>query len=503
MSRESAQSVCTNDDVTLPLDKFGLVVFFRIKSHPFFFNGHTGFFCDSLPEYAERIFTALGFPEKERREEWDRLKERFGPECQSLLKEIDLFQRGIHPDLKPERRQERFLSGMNPPNIVIYVSQSCNFSCAYCVNQRGTFGHPASFMSPECANDVLRFVREIVESDTHRTMTVSLFGGEPLLNLKAVYILARGIQDLNHSHRGTRIHLILSTNGTIYSREIFDVFAERPELSTVSVSFDAFKDIQDRNRPFLGSKRSSYDCVLGNIQRMMHEGIPCCVSCVVTDSLDYVAAAKELHRLGINCLMMRPLSRHIFGTSRFPDVFKEEFADWKRKYLEYTDFHLDYLMRSNPVEHVDRSFLVEGYIKNLAGTGGVPYGLSCGSGDTVISIDSEGKIFPCTGFLGRKELCLGEVKKGFDKRKYSAFANWLLSNGQHRIDHERCRNCFAKRFCGGGCYGRSFDVGGDLRPLNESQCRYIRERVKIDLYYLSQVNRRGQQIQTPLTDMDA
>jgi uncharacterized protein len=358
-------------------------------------------------------------------------------------------------------------------------------------------------MSTECANDVLGFVRKIVESNSHRTLTVTIFGGEPLLNPKAVYILARGMRDLHHSVRGTKISLILTTNGTIYSKRIFGIFAGQPEFFSISVNLDAFKDIHDRNRPFLRSKRSSYDCVLGNIRRMMREGIPCCVSCVVTDPLDYVTAAQELYRLGIKCLMMRPLSRHIFGTSRFPDVFHGKFTDWKRKYMEYTDFHLDSLRGPNPVEHIDRSLLVESYSGKLTGFGGISYGLACGAGDTDIAIDSEGNIFPCTGFLGRKEACLGEVRNGFDPRKYSEFENWLLSDGQHRIDHERCRYCFAKRFCGGGCYARSIDVGGDLRPPDESQCRYIRERVKIDLYYLSQVKKRGLNVQAHLTDVSA
>jgi len=236
---------------------------------------------------------------------------------------------------------------------------------------------------------------------------------------------------------------------------------------------------------------------------MIREGIPYCVSCVVTDPLDYVTAAKELHRLGVRCLEMRQLSHHIFGTSRFPTVFKGEFEDWKRKYMEYSDFHLDYLAGPNIVENVDRSLLVEGYARNLAGSGEVPYRLACGAGDTVIAIDYEGTIFPCTGFLGREHLSLGDVRNGFDKWKYSEFENWLLSDGQHLIDNERCSNCFAKMFCGGGCYARSFDVSGNLQPLKGGQCRYVRERLKIDLYYLSQMRKRGLRIQARLTGVDS
>ncbi len=503
MSRGFWPSDCRGDDFAIPLDRHGSVVYFKVRGQSFFFNGHTGFFCDTLPEYAERAFAALSLPESERGQEWSSLKAGYGAECLSLLNEMALFQRGCHPDLKPQPRQKRFPSERIPSNIQIYVSQSCNLACAYCENQGGTFGLAPAFMSAECAGDVLGFVTNIVKEEAHRIITVVLFGGEPLLNPKAVHILCRGIQDLNHSRLSTKIRLILGTNGTIYSKGIFNILMERPELSSVSLSLDGIKDIHDRNRPFRRSKLSSYDCILGNLKRMIRDNIPSCVTCVITDPLDYVTAARELYKVGVRCLALQALSYHIFGTSRLPPAFHYGFEDWKRTYLEYADFHLDYLAGPNLVEHVDRAILVQDYAKKLAGPDRLPSNLACPAGDSHIAIDSEGRIFPCLGFLGREPLCLGDVRVGFDQRRYLEFENWLLSDGQHSVDNERCRNCFAKIFCGGGCYARSFDMTGDLRPLNESQCRLVRETVKIDLYYLSQMKKRGLRIKPRLTDVEA
>ena len=47
---------------------------------------------------------------------------------------------------------------------------------------------------------------------------------------------------------------MLSTNGTIYDQRIFEVLAEQPECHTVVVTFDAFKEAQDKNRPFRGRR---------------------------------------------------------------------------------------------------------------------------------------------------------------------------------------------------------------------------------------------------------
>ncbi|MBW2052118.1 MAG: SPASM domain-containing protein, partial [Deltaproteobacteria bacterium] len=96
-------------------------------------------------------------------------------------------------------------------------------------------------------------------------------------------------------------------------------------------------------------------------------------------------------------------------------------------------------------------------------------------------------LIPCETFLGRSQFYLGDVKNGFSKTKYNKFEKWILSQGQFRIDNEDCRNCFAKMLCGGGCYAESFNNTGTLRALDEISCAFVRETVKINLYYISQI----------------
>src|ERR1039457_5404354 len=155
-------------------------------------------------------------------------------------------------------------------------------------------------MSVETAREFLALIANTVTSGIYPTVTVNLFGGEPLLSRQAVYTLARGLQNLNRANLQTRVHIMLSTNGTIYDQEIFQVLAEQPECNTVIVSLDAFKERHDKNRPFTNSRKgSTYDVVLGNVHAMMGANIPYSVICVVPYPYDYTGAAEELHRLGI------------------------------------------------------------------------------------------------------------------------------------------------------------------------------------------------------------
>jgi len=143
----------------------------------------------------------------------------------------------------------------------------------------------------------------------------------------------------------------------------------------------------------------------------------------------------------------------------------------------------------NPVRHVDRDGLFGDYAARLAH---LPKGngtLACGMGDSTIGITSDGRLLPCSNLLAHKQFQLGDVRRGFDRVKYDRFEQWLLSRGQHRIDSERCRNCYAKRVCGGGCYAESIDRSEGLSLPDESFCLYKKEMVKIDLHYIAQLKR--------------
>lgn len=501
-------------DFTIPIDKDGQVIYFSLNHKRFFFNGHSGFFSDSLPEYAHDIFSALIQPEHRREKTFLACRNRYGPECESLIKEIRLFQEGTHLHLRTEPRQQGFLKRRNPQTITVYLSQGCNLACRYCFNQGGSPGEKPSFMSMQTAGHTLDFIADIVKTGGHEAVTVFLFGGEPLLNPEATFFLARGLHDLNQDRNGTRVRLILSTNGTIYHRDIFHVIREYPDLSRVAVSLDGNRETQDKNRPFAGSDKGSYDSVIHTLKRIIAEKVPHSVSCMVPYPFDFVQASKNLHNLPIDRLEIKQLNHLTLGKPDLPRVFKRDFEIWRKNYIVYSDYCVDYLGSSDPVKHLDRWSIPSSYAARLAQPEGSYTSLACQMGDAVLAIDTMGRLLPCDIFLNYPPFYLGGVKTGFDRSKYAHFEEWLLAKGQYRIDNPRCKTCFAKRLCGGGCYAENLhrsgyislktvspDAGAAQEPialpikeenlpeLDEISCAYMKETVKINLYFISQVRK--------------
>jgi uncharacterized protein len=344
-------------------------------------------------------------------------------------------------------------------------------------------------MSVEIATQTVAFIAKVLSTSTHPYVVVTLFGGEPLLAHDALYVLVRGLQDLNRCGPRTKAHILLATNGTIYDQRIFEILAEESEGHTVVVAFDAFKEAQDTNRPFTDPSRgSSYDTVVANLQRMTAAKIPYSVSCQVPYPYDYVGASEEIRRLGVEILEIRPLTRHIFGRQGLPEVFHEDLELWKKRYLEYCDYCLETDGAHRPAKHLDRLGVLTRYAQRLGSANGEIRTLSCGSADDLLAVASDGRIVPCQMFL-HDGFELGHVKTGIDAAKYDRFEKWLLAHGQLRLDNEQCRNCYAKLICGGTCYAQSYDREGRLVPPPELDCQIAREKVRIDLYYLSRMRK--------------
>jgi uncharacterized protein len=345
-------------------------------------------------------------------------------------------------------------------------------------------------MPCETAREFLAFVEKTIRAGIHPVVHVMLFGGEPLLARNTVYTLARGLQDFNRQNLRTKVHIVLSTNGTIYDHAVFRILAEQPACNTVVVSLDAFKEIQDKNRPFSDpAKGSTYDTILKNLRRMVREGIPCSVICVVPYAYDYIGAAEELRRLGMTRFEIKQLIPHVYGRRDLPEVFRNDFRLWKKNYLAYSDYCLDQLDGRRPAQYVDRAALFGDYAKALGGLKDRPGTLACGIADVKVGVTADGRLMPCESFCGHPEFELGNVRTGFDPAKCRKFDEWILSRGQFRIDNDRCRNCYAKLICGGGCYALTYDKTRRLDPYPESWCRYVREKVKIDLYYISRLRK--------------
>lgn len=148
------------------------------------------------------------------------------------------------------------------------------------------------------------------------------------------------------------------------------------------------------------------------------------------------------------CMELCNFARKLGVGFRFSIFTVIEFNE-EKSYLALTDD--DYIKLENFFRN---DLSVKPIEDNMAGDM-IGCTLSCGAGKNILSISSDGRIYPCHMFNNIDEFCLG-----------SALSDDIIDviNCDERnpfvsltVDHiERCRTCHVRYVCGGGCRFRSY-----------------------------------------------
>jgi uncharacterized protein len=148
--------------------------------------------------------------------------------------------------------------------LTVLTTLQCNFACDYCFQgDHDEHNRQHHKMSLETAASVVAHAARQMDAIRPESLVLTFFGGEPLLNLPAVYYLAE------HAHaeastRGVRLVLNVITNGLLLTPEVVDRLLPFG-LNGVKVTLDGDKDAHDRMRPMRGGQ-GTFDKILGNLK---------------------------------------------------------------------------------------------------------------------------------------------------------------------------------------------------------------------------------------------
>src|SRR5688572_28696681 len=100
------------------------------------------------------------------------------------------------PSREHDRRElDNYLSQVKSDrtelNVTVLTTLQCNFACDYCYQgDRGDYNKFAEKMSMETAQQVIAWIEQRLDELHPGKFVMTLFGGEPLLNLPVAYYLA-------------------------------------------------------------------------------------------------------------------------------------------------------------------------------------------------------------------------------------------------------------------------------------------------------------------------
>ena len=97
----------------------------------------------------------------------------------------------------------------------------------------------------------------------------------------------------------------------------------------------------------------------------------------------------------------------------------------------------------------------------------------CGAGFEYVAITPQGDVYPCHQFVGKEEYKLGSIyDDSYDEELGKKFKM------SHIYNKPKCKNCWARFYCSGGCQANNITFNGDMKIPYEVGCKMQQKRIE-------------------------
>lgn len=357
--------------------------------------------------------------------------------------------------------------------LVLFITQECNLRCYYCfVRAKGEMREKHMSMETACAAVNLLFA----ESGQERDLSISFYGGEPLLRLDLLRELVPWIQSRGRE-LNKNVSFTLTTNGVLLTDEALAFL--RDNHIAAAISLDGDRETHDHNRVFADGG-GSFQQVFSGWKKLREQDKKTGVVAVSRDfSRPLAEVGQFLLEAGVGSIIINPaLNSAGEFIMELPEGSGEDAVELFGQELEAMAAAF---LESGALSGEVMPLAFLGIIKWLETKEKPPAG--CGAASKRIAVDADGNILPCDAFLGEKDFYMGHVVTGPDFRLREVF------NVQPLLERETCRTCWGRNFCNGGCPGFSFKRHGDLNTPVEQQCRLLKAQFEIAMAVYSQLKK--------------
>ncbi|MCI0336888.1 MAG: quinohemoprotein amine dehydrogenase maturation protein [Acidobacteria bacterium] len=363
--------------------------------------------------------------------------------------------------------------------LVLNVTNQCNLSCKYCYefgeDRVATPEGKPKFMSEETARNAVDFL--LANSPGRRSVHLTFFGGETLMNFKVVRSTIEYAREQAHA-AGKYVDFSLTTNATLLTPPVIEYLAENHVGVTISI--DGPKELNDTFRVFSNGK-GSYEIIVPKVKELLakHKSRPIGARVTLTSQ---VVDVKRIYRhlkdeigfyeVGFAPVTTSPVRLYAIGNNGLNNVL-EQFTELAYEYLDYAlrDEHHGFSNVSDTLQELHA---------------GISKAHPCGAGLGLLGVGPSGDIAPCHRFVDSDAHKLGHISNGIDRATQAEF----LERG-HIERKIECHTCWARPVCSGGCYHEAYVRYGDTGHANLHYCDWIRGWTHVCLQIYGEIAARN------------
>jgi uncharacterized protein len=356
--------------------------------------------------------------------------------------------------------------------ITVLTTLQCNFACDYCIQgDHGDYNKHAAKMTLEMAARVAAWSESRLDAVLPRRLVLTFFGGEPLLNMPALYYLSERLHAACE-RRGVEILINIITNGLLLSRELVERLNPLG-LNGIKITLDGDREAHNQSRPLRGGQ-GTFDKIIANVREvapLTRIAVGGNFDVDTVDSypalLEYLAAQDFAPRL--SKVTFKPVIRE--KTALAKGLIPLTLVGSEGKTL---DKPLNGACMTSAGTGVSRvcdscnfadekmSYLREETKKHGFSTAdGVHMGPCEIHKSHAHTIGPDGSLFACPGFAGEALQSTGHIDGRHDE-----FRSQALRNFERLSAWEACHDCAFIPVCAGGCTVAAHNELGDMHAPN-------------------------------------
>lgn len=342
--------------------------------------------------------------------------------------------------------------------LTIAPTLDCNFRCTYCFEN-----HQKGLMSESVQKALIQFIKSKI--GVIKTLSITWYGGEPLLAKKIIYSLSEAMVALCEANK-VKYNAFIITNASLLTDEDIVCF-KKYRITGAQVTIDGPKEIHDSRRINI-SGNSTFDLLLKNVNKLLAAGLDVVVRINIDkNNIDHVN--DLLITLKSEIALYQKIKIDFGKVSAFTDVCKD---------IENNCY--DNEQYANILLPLYGKVLSMGFSMNkMVIYPKVRFNYCCAEYANSFVIDSEGYLYKCWNHVGRTNTSCGNLQEAENQGINNNYLKWILRNP---VEDKKCKECKYLPICVGGCPDIVFE-----KKDNSPACDIIKYNLDevLRFYYLT------------------
>ena len=354
-------------------------------------------------------------------------------------------------------------------SVTLLTTLQCNFACDYCFQgDHGDYNERADKMSLATAARVGDWIERELDRVRPERFGLTFFGGEPLLNLPVMYLLADRLWRAAAA-RGVTMYTNIITNGLLLTEDVVDRMLPFG-LNGIKITLDGDRDTHNRMRPLRGGQ-GTFDRIVDNIRRVAGR-------CRIAIGGNFDESSIDSYPALLDFLKAQDFADKLVKVNFKPVVRAEPTAPKGLKGM----IPLTLVGAAGAKENLMGTCMTSvgsGAGKACDSCGGledkwtalredtrrhgfptadgVPRGMCHVHRTHAHTIGPDGSLYACPGFTGQLAMATGHIDDRKDSLRESALEQF---NRLH--PWKECGDCAFIPTCAGGCVAASHSQTGDM-----------------------------------------